>query len=197
MISTTTPPPTHLSILPQCILALQRTSPQVNVEPLSVTETLEVAEARHPGLPSPALKRLLHTIQAARGNAGGERGGFGCRGFASRSSAGGREPGVRDFLKLCARVDALGVFDGVPEMMVEEEEVGVDNVAEDDGWFCSEAQALPVVVESLEVFAGHLTTKVRSQLQYCSRGVYGFCDHDGMRLLCFIVEIEYCCRAHP
>lgn len=29
-----------------------------------------------------------------------------------------------------------------------------------DGWFCSEAQAVPVVVESLDVFAGHLTTKV-------------------------------------
>ena len=29
-----------------------------------------------------------------------------------------------------------------------------------DNWFCSEAQALPVVVESLDVFAAHLTSKV-------------------------------------
>ncbi|CAM9924444.1 unnamed protein product, partial [Laminaria digitata] len=73
----------------------------VAVEPLSIPETLEVARQRYPGLPSPALKRLLHTMVVARGpTAGGHRGGFG---FASRSSA-GREPGVRDFLKLCSRV---------------------------------------------------------------------------------------------
>ena len=35
-------------------------------------------------------------------------GGFG---LASRSAV-GREPGVRDFLKLGARVETLGVFDG-------------------------------------------------------------------------------------
>lgn len=35
-----------------------------------------------------------------------------------------------------------------------------DHLNDEDGWFCSEAQALPVVVESLDVFAGHLTTKV-------------------------------------
>lgn len=39
------------------------------------------------------------------------RGGFG---LASRSAA-GREPGVRDFLKLCARVETLGVFHGQEE----------------------------------------------------------------------------------
>lgn len=37
---------------------------------------------------------------------------------------------------------------------------GVQDI-QDDEWFCSEAQALPVVVESLDVFAGHLTSKVR------------------------------------
>ncbi|CAM9377533.1 unnamed protein product, partial [Scytosiphon promiscuus] len=92
-------------------------------------------------------------------NTRGRGGGFG---FASRSGA-GREPGVRDFLKLCARVQTLGVFDG------QEDELEVSMAAGDDGdddelegedsWFCSEAQALPVVVESLEVFAGHLTSK--------------------------------------
>lgn len=46
---------------------------------------------------------MLNTMVAAQSG----KSGFG---FASRSAA-GREPGVRDFLKLCARVDALGVFD--------------------------------------------------------------------------------------
>lgn len=71
-----------------------------------MSETLHVAKARYPGLPPPALKRMLKTMVAAKGgNSGG-----GAFGFASRSAA-GREPGVRDFLKLCARVDTLGVFD--------------------------------------------------------------------------------------
>lgn len=35
-----------------------------------------------------------------------------------------------------------------------------DDLRDDGGWFCSEGQALPVVEESLDVFAGHLTTKV-------------------------------------
>lgn len=35
-----------------------------------------------------------------------------------------------------------------------------DDLQGEDSWFCSEAQALPVVVESLDVFAGHLTSKV-------------------------------------
>lgn len=37
---------------------------------------------------------------------------------------------------------------------------GLEDVEDDEHWFCSEAQALPVVVESLDVFAGHLTSKV-------------------------------------
>lgn len=52
------------------------------------------------------------TIVGVRG------GGFG---LASRSAA-GREPGVRDFLKLCARVQTVGVFDGQQD----EDEVGED-----------------------------------------------------------------------
>lgn len=36
-----------------------------------------------------------------------------------------------------------------------------EDVKDGGDWFCSEAQALPVVVESLDVFAGHLTSKVR------------------------------------
>ncbi|CAM9195825.1 unnamed protein product, partial [Ectocarpus sp. 12 AP-2014] len=139
----------------------------VPVEPLSVSETLHVAKARYPGLPPPALKRMLSTMVAAKsGNSGG--GGFG---FASRSAA-GREPGVRDFLKLCARVDTLGVFDrhdedevsmsnecGPQGKDVGKEDEDDSHLNDEDGWFCSEAQALPVVVESLDVFAGHLTTK--------------------------------------
>ncbi|CAM9220817.1 unnamed protein product, partial [Ectocarpus sp. 13 AM-2016] len=140
----------------------------VPVEPLSVSETLHVAKARYPGLPPPALKRMLSTMVAAKsGKSGG--GGFG---FASRSAA-GREPGVRDFLKLCARVDTLGMFDRHNEDEVsmsnecgaQEKDVGKDDAEDDghlddeDGWFCSEAQAFPVVVESLDVFAGHLTSK--------------------------------------
>lgn len=35
-----------------------------------------------------------------------------------------------------------------------------------DDWFCSEAQALPVVVESLDVFAAHLTSKVSARQRY-------------------------------
>ncbi|CAN0109637.1 unnamed protein product, partial [Ectocarpus sp. 6 AP-2014] len=135
----------------------------VPVEPLSVSETLRVAKARYPGLPPPALKRMLSTMVAAKsGNSGG--GGFG---LAIRSAA-GREPGVRDFLKLCARVDTLGVFDRQNEDEVsmsnecgpqENDDEEDDHFNDEDGWFCSEAQALPVVVESLDVFAGHLTTK--------------------------------------
>lgn len=115
------------------------------MEALTAQETLEVAKVRYPGLPSPALKRLLETLMAAKINPG-ERRSTGS--FASRSS-GGREPGVRDFFKLCSRVYSSGVFEGVGEDSQESEE-----------WFCSEAQALPVVRESLDVFAGHLTTKV-------------------------------------
>lgn len=111
-----------------------------------------MARARYPDLPFPAVTRLLDTMLAAQGHSStGARGGFG---FASRAT-GGREPGVRDFLKLCARVDTLGIFHG------EDGGVGGDGGGEeDDGWFCSEAQALPVVAESLDVFAGHLTSKV-------------------------------------
>lgn len=135
---------------------------QIAVEPLSIPETLEVARKRYPDLPTPALKRLLHTMVVARGpTASGHRGGFG---FASRSSA-GREPGVRDFLKLCSRVEVLGVFDSVDEMDDGDDSVdggdGGDDLRDVGGWFCSEGQALPAVVESLDVFAGHLTTKVR------------------------------------
>ncbi|CAM9333744.1 unnamed protein product [Ectocarpus fasciculatus] len=136
----------------------------VPVEPLSVSETLHVAKARYPGLPSPALKRMLNTMVAAQS---GKSGG-GSFGSASRSAA-GREPGVRDFLKLCARVDTLGVFERQKEDEVSRSNEGrrqAEDVEDDDdhldvegGWFCSEAQALPVVVESLDVFAGHLTTK--------------------------------------
>ena len=134
---------------------------QIAVEPLSIPETLEVARERYPGLPSPALKRLLHTTVVARcPTASDHRGGFG---FASRSSA-GREPGVRDFLKLCSRVEVLGVFDATDEMGEDGAGGGVggDDLRDDGGWFCSEGQALPAVVESLDVFAGHLTTKVRA-----------------------------------
>lgn len=125
------------------------------VEPLSVPETLEVARARHPAIPSPAVKRLLDTMLAAQGHSAttGASGGFG---FASRST-GGRDPGVRDFFKLCSRVDRLGMFDGEDCVGVG---TGLGDEEEDGGWFCSEAQALPVVVESLDVFAGHLTSKV-------------------------------------
>lgn len=80
---------------------------QVPVEPLSVPETLHVVKARYPKIPSPASKRLLSTMIAAKGSTG-TGGGFG---LASRSAA-GREPGVRDLLKLCSRVEVLGVFDG-------------------------------------------------------------------------------------
>lgn len=117
------------------------------MEPLTSQETLEVAKVRYPGLPSPALRRLLETLNAAKINPGDRRSTVS---FAS-SSSGGREPGVRDFLKLCSRVHSSGVF----------EDVGEENQVS-EGWFCSEAQALPVVRESLDVFAGHLTTKVRS-----------------------------------
>eukprot|EP00903_Cladosiphon_okamuranus_P014927 g13820.t2 len=127
----------------------------VHVEPLSVPETLHVAKSSYPGLPSPALKRLLRTMITARG-------GFG---LPSRSGA-GREPGVRDFLKLCARVETLGVFDGQGEgeLPMEGDAEDNDNAQDEDlecqdKWFCSEAQALPVVVESLDVFAAHLTSK--------------------------------------
>lgn len=52
---------------------------------------------------------MLSTMMAAKGGSGSSSGG-GVFGLASRSAA-GREPGVRDLLKLCARVDILGVFD--------------------------------------------------------------------------------------
>lgn len=126
------------------------------MEPLTAQETLEVANVRYPGLPSPALRRLLETMIAAKTNAGEQRS---TGSFASRSS-GGREPGVRDFFKLCLRVYSSGVFDGVGE----DSQNGVYDPLDGEGWFCSEAQALPVVRESLDVFAGHLTTKVRSKL---------------------------------
>lgn len=45
-------------------------------------------------------------------------------------------------------------------MVVDQEDT--DDAQDKDNWFCSEAQALPVVVESLDVFAAHLTSKVRS-----------------------------------
>lgn len=101
--------------------ALPRFHPQVPVEPLSVSETLHVAKARYPGLPPPALKRMLGTMVAAKSGDGGF-------GFASRSAA-GREPGVRDLLKLCARVDTLGVFDRRDEDEVKSEFSAVG------GWF--------------------------------------------------------------
>lgn len=118
-----------------------------------MSEILEVATARHPSLPTPALNRLLKTMVAAKGNTGKERGGFG---FLSRSS-GGREPGVRDLLKLCARVETLGVFD---EGHAENPVGKSDEDGGGDAWFCSEAQASPVVEESIDVFAGHLTSRV-------------------------------------
>lgn len=100
-------------------------SSQVPVEPLSISETLYVAKSRYPGLPSPALRRLLATMVTAKGGAsGGGASGGGGFGLASRSAA-GREPGVRDFLKLCARVEALGVFDGQGDG--DGDEVGHDN----------------------------------------------------------------------
>lgn len=50
--------------------------------------------------------------------------------------------------------------------------IGLGEEEEEDGWFCSEAQALPVVVESLDVFAGHLTSKVMdSSVPVCGRGM--------------------------
>lgn len=81
---------------------------------------------------------------------------------------------MRDFLKLCARVERLsllgdgeGTNDDHPRPMssvMEEhhEQVGDhDETAGEDSWFCSEEQAVAVISESLDVFAGHLTTKVR------------------------------------
>ena len=147
-------------------------TPQVSVEPLTKPETLQVARVRFPGLPSPALKRLLKTMIAAMSTNGVERSLT--AGFASRSS-GGREPGVRDFFKLCARVHASALFDDLGDNQQGGAKFAADpDVAEDfDGdaeWFCSEAQALPVVVESLDVLAGHLTSKVRKILFVLGRG---------------------------
>lgn len=48
-------------------------------------------------------------------------------------------------------------------MEVDEDEGGDaedEDLEDQHDWFCSEAQALPVVVESLDVFAAHLTSKV-------------------------------------
>ena len=62
----------------------------------------------------------------------------------------------------------LGVFDSIDEMDDGDDDDddgdGEDNLRDDGGWFCSEGQALPAMVESLDVFAGHLTTKVRLAL---------------------------------
>lgn len=104
--------------------------------------------------------------------------GGGGSGFASASgsrssygASGGREPGVRDFLKLCARVEQLGLFDRDPlsSSVMPPLETGPEDIdhamdvfdGTEEEWFCSEAQAVPVIMESLEVFAAHLTTKVK------------------------------------
>lgn len=126
-------------------------------------------------------------VVAKGSTSAGHRGGFG---FASRSSA-GREPGVRDYLKLCSRVEVLGVFDAMGEMDIGEGGGGVDgggdDLRDDGGWFCSEAQALPAVVESLDVFAGHLTTKVSllHYFSYTSTHDIGFryCSSEGNHML--------------
>lgn len=139
---------------------------QVAVKPLSISETLEVARVRYPGLPPQVSKRLLDTMVTAKG---GRVGGVSFS--SSRKATGGREPGVRDFLKLCARVDRLGLFDS-PDTQVSVSDVagGEDGDGLERDWFCSEAQALPVIQECLDVFAGHRTTKV-------SLDVFGFVIH--------------------
>lgn len=54
-----------------------------------------------------------------------------------------------------------------------------------DKWFCSEAQALPVVVESLDVFAAHLTSKV-TPLYVASSAVL----HRPMSLFCKPASVQ-------
>lgn len=144
---------------------------QVAVEPLSVSETLEVARARHPSLPCEVLRRLSDTMLLAGGF---NHNGVGFALSRSLSAGGGRQTGVRDFFKLCARVERLGLFDisermsgndqtvrrSSPRTDTGQDDNDVEGGSASEAWFCSEAQALPMMLESLDVFAGHLTTKV-------------------------------------
>ncbi|CAM9499812.1 unnamed protein product, partial [Discosporangium mesarthrocarpum] len=142
----------------------------VAVEPLSLEEILEVGRARHPSLPPEIMRCMLDTLLLARnalGQGGTARGNY----SSPCTRGGGREVGVRDFLKLCSRVDRLHVFDTTD--VTDNSEVGGTGAGAGtgagnqegvggkggQGYFWTEAQALSVAGEALDVFAGHLPAK--------------------------------------